>query len=263
MVFDVLRKMFRSGYYAVYGGKGKNIKINNEDYTISAYVARGINSAIDETPLKLLINLAVFRNTDTLFDIGGNVGVIALMLAKKMKPGSVIHSFEPAPLSFKFLEDTARVQKGNAKIIAVNYAVGNNNNKLYFTNDGNSCTNHISAEKVPGTISVDGITIDSYSRDNKVVPQVIKIDVEGAEYWALDGMKTMLKNNNCSVLVEIHRDYLEANQIDGNMFGNIISFIGYKVYDEKGEEINGKQIIDKTCVILSKGPLPQSVFKVD
>ena len=49
----ILRKAFRSSYYALYGKAGKNIKINNEDYTVSAHIARGIASEIDEVPLKL------------------------------------------------------------------------------------------------------------------------------------------------------------------------------------------------------------------
>jgi len=258
----LLKRIFRFSYYSVYGMGGKKIKINNEDYTISAYVSRGVNSTIDEVPLKLLINLAKYRNADVLFDIGGNIGVIALMLAKKMKPASTIYSFEPAPVSFKYLKDTARVQKENAKIIPVNYAVSNNNNKLYFTNDGNSCTNHISAENEPGTITIDSITIDSFCQKNNVVPQVIKIDVEGAEFWALEGMKETLRNNNCSVLVEIHQQYLLDNNISSDMFSSLIDSVGYKVFNEKGDEIESRSIFRNTCVILAKESLPKSIFQV-
>ena len=257
---SILRRIFRRCYYLVYGTSGRNIKINNEDYTVSAHVSRGINSVIDEVPLKLLINLCT--NADTLFDIGGNIGVIATILAKKMKPGSVIYSFEPAPLSFKYLSDTARVQKGNARIVPVNYAVSNNNNKLYFTNDGNSCTNHISSEKEAGTISVDSITIDAFCQDKGVIPQVLKIDIEGAEYWALEGLQKTLKNNDCTVLVEIHHGYLESNNINGKMFEKLIGSAGYKVFNASGNEIRGEQIMNNSCVILSKKTLPENIFRI-
>ena|ERR1700733_10656656 len=257
---DILRKLFRAFYYTVYGAKGKKIKINSETYTVSAHVARGINNTIDEVPLKLLINLA--SNADVLFDIGGNIGVIAMILSGKMKKDSVVYSFEPAPLSFKYLADTARVQKGNAKIIPVNYAVGNNNNKLYFTNDGNSCTNHIASADEPNVISIDCITIDSYCAKNKVIPQVIKIDIEGAEYWALEGMQQTLKNNNCKVLVEIHQKYLMDKHIDGKMFARIINSIGYKVFDAGGNEITGEEMINHTCVLLAKETIPENVFRI-
>lgn len=257
---DILRNIFRSSYYLLYGQSGKNIKINNEDYRVSAYVARGIKNTIDETPLKLLTNLS--KNADILFDVGGNIGVIAMILAGKMKAGSVIYSFEPAPLSFKYLKDTARVQKGKAKIIPVNLAVSNNNDKLYFTNDGNSCTNHISTADEAGTISIDSITIDSFCKANNVIPQVIKIDIEGAEYWALQGMQQTLKTNNCQVLVEIHTGFLLDNNITSEMFGNLVDSIGYKAFNTSGEEIKTDMIMDNDCVILAKEKPAADIFRI-
>ncbi len=257
----MLKRIFRYFYRLLYLKSGKGIKINNEDYNVSAYVARGINSVIDETPLKLLINLS--RNAETVFDIGGNIGVIAVILAKKMQPGTTIYSFEPAPLSYQYLEDTARVQKGNARIITVNNAVSNNNEKLAFTNDGNSCTNHISTQQEEGTVLIDAITIDSFCEKSKVIPQVMKIDIEGAEYWALEGMQKTLKNNNCMVLVEIHGAFLTENHINGAMFGNIVDNIGYKVYNTKGEEIRGSEIMENACVILAKSKPDDAIFKIN
>jgi len=259
---NLLRKLFRFSYYSVYGKSGKKIRIDNEEYTISAHVSRGVSNTLNETPLKLLTNLATMVNTDVLFDIGGNIGVISMILAKKMKPGSVIYSFEPAPLSYKYLADTARVQKGNARIVPVNNAVSNNNGKLYFTNDGNSCTNHIAAENEAGTISIDAITIDVFCSKNLVIPQVMKIDIEGAEYWALEGMQQVLKNNNCHVLVEIHESYLRDNNITGKMFGSLVDAIGYKVYNVKGAVIKSDEIMNNSCVILAKDILPAKVFEV-
>jgi FkbM family methyltransferase len=257
---SVLRKAFRFSYFTIFGKSGKNIRINGEDYTVSAHVARGINNTIDEVPLKLLSNLA--KTANILFDIGGNIGVIATILSKKMKHGSVIYSFEPAPLSYEYLADTARVQKGNAKIIPVNFAISNNYDKLQFTNNGNSCTNHIATDIEPNVISIDCITIDGFCSQNKVVPEVMKIDIEGAEYWALEGMQHTLKNNNVTVLVEIHQGYLAVHKIDGPMFGKIIDNIGYRAFTSTGKEIPGDQVIKYSCVILSRNKLADEIFNI-
>ncbi|MES2701160.1 MAG: FkbM family methyltransferase [Bacteroidota bacterium] len=257
---DVLRKVFRASYYALYGKKGKGIKINNEDYNVSAYVSRGISKIVDETPLKLLINMS--RNARIVFDVGANVGVIAIMVAKRMQPGTIIYSFEPAPLSYKYLADTARVQDGNAKIIPQNYAISSENGKLYFTNDGDSCTNHIAAQNDPNVIAIEALTLDSFCQKNKVVPEVIKVDIEGAEYWALEGMQQTLKNNNCSVLMEIHDAFLRAHNIDGKMFGRVVDAIGYKVFNTAGQQIGNDEIMQHTCVIIAKQKPAEEVFKI-
>ena len=121
-VKNIFRTIFRKVYYAAYGSNGKQVTINGESYTTSAHIARGIQSTIDETPLKILTRLA--KDADILFDVGANVGIISLILSKKMKPGSHIYSFEPVPGTFVFLKDTARVQQGNATIHAFNNAIG-------------------------------------------------------------------------------------------------------------------------------------------
>jgi FkbM family methyltransferase len=256
----MLKKIFRFLYYLLYGESGKTIKINNEDYRVSAYVSRGIKSSINETPLKLLANLT--KNAALVFDIGANIGTIAIILSKKMKPGTVIYSFEPVPLSFKYLADTARVQQGNATIRPVNFAISNKNERLYFTNNGSSCRNHISAASEPGTVAIEAITIDDFCRKNNVIPEVLKIDIEGAEYWALEGMQQTLKENNCHVLLEIHKGFLTDNNIDGAKIGSLIDKIGYKVFNEAGTEIPSREIMDHACVILSKERPAASVFKI-
>lgn len=247
---NLLRSVFRFSYYAVYGGSGKTIKINNTDYTVSAHIARGISRVIDELPLKLLTNLA--KKADTVFDVGANVGIIATMVAREMKPGTTIYSFEPAPLSFKYLADTARVQKGSAAIKPFNFAVSSSTGKLYFTNDGNSCTNHVAKEDEANVIAVEALSLDAFCKQHRVVPDVIKVDIEGAEYWALQGMEQLLKDNNINVLMEVHANFLIENNITGAMFAEIIDRIGYKVYSAEGKEINSSDILTKACVIIAR-----------
>ena len=257
---NILRKLFRSLYYAVYGKGGKVIKINNEDYNVSAYVARGINSVIDEVPLELLVNLC--RNADMVLDVGGNIGVVAMIVAKKMKPGSRMHSFEPGPGAFRYLADNARVQSGNAKITAHNYAISNENGKIQFTDGADATTNHIADQANANTVAIDAITIDWFCEKHKIAPQVIKVDIEGAEYWALEGMQQTLKNNNCRVLMEIHQTFLQEHNIDSKMFGQIIDAVGYKVYNEQGKQVGNDQVMYNTCVILSRDYPGDDVFKI-
>lgn len=213
-------------------------------------MARGIKRQIDEAPLKILSNIC--KNKNTLLDIGGNIGIIAAILSKKMPKGSVIYSFEPAPLSFKYLADTARVQKGNARIVPVNNAVSNNTEKIYFTNNGSSCTNQISTANAANTIAIQPIRIDDFCRENNIVPELIKIDIEGAEYLALDGMRKTLKNTNCIVLVEIHKKQLVDSNVTNEMFAQLIEDIGYNIYDTKGKNADSNRVLDHECIILSR-----------
>ncbi len=255
-----LRGLFRQLYYAVYGKAGKSITINNEAYQVSAHTARGINSVIDELPLKLLGNLV--KDADVVFDIGANIGVISIILSKKMKQGATIYAFEPAPNTFVYLKDTARVQTGNAVIIPFNNAISNKQEVLQFTNLERTTRNHVVTGNQPGTIAVKAITIDAFCAEHKVVPQVMKIDVEGAEYWALLGMEQTLKQNDCTILVEIHPEYLASHGITAAMFQDFIQLVGYKVFNTAGQELHAAEILNNIIVILARKQPASAVFIV-
>jgi FkbM family methyltransferase len=47
-------------------------------------------------------------------------------------------------------------------------------------------------------------TLDDFCRSRRIVPDVIKIDVEGAELKALRGAETFLRSRRGSILLEVH-----------------------------------------------------------
>jgi hypothetical protein len=47
-------------------------------------------------------------------------------------------------------------------------------------------------------------TLDAFCRSRKIVPDVVKIDVEGAEMKALRGAETFLRSRRGSIFLEVH-----------------------------------------------------------
>ena len=95
-----------------------------------------------------------------------------------------------------------------------------------------------------------------------VVPNVMKVDIEGAEYWALLGMQHTLRNDDITVLIEIHPEYLASAGITSSMFEEYIKSIGYKVFNTSGSEIPALEIMRNTLVILARRKRDASVFNV-
>ena len=59
-------------------------------------------------------------------------------------------------------------------------------------------------------ISVDTISLDNYCKVNELTPNVLKIDVEGAEKQVIEGfMETLRKGKNPILFVEILRIWSE------------------------------------------------------
>ena len=132
-----------------------------------------------------------------VFDVGANVGTIALPLSKISKK---VYAFEPDSDIFTKLQYNVELNSEIKNIIIVPLALTNNSskNKVEFykraSRDGNCMVNSgISGlKKMPfniiSTSSVYCSTIDDFMKDENIqCIDFIKIDVEGSEYDVLKG----------------------------------------------------------------------------
>jgi FkbM family methyltransferase len=227
---------------------------------VSAHIARGINPVNNEVPYKLLRKLV--EKADVVFDIGANVGIISVLISKAMKDGSSIYSFEPLPSTCRVLVDNARVQKGNATVVPFNLAMSNAVGDVYFTNKEDPTENNILHEPQVGSVLVKSTTVDVFCAEHKVIPQVIKVDVEGAEYFVLEGMIKTLQQNDCVVLMEIHDGMLQEFGVNEQQFATLLGQTGYHLYNDKGDELPYNKVFSSSCIVLSKKPLDRAVFAV-
>ena len=124
-----------------------------------------------------------------VLDIGAHHGQTALAYVCAF-PDCRIFAFEPSGHNFMVLQHATG---GHPSIIAVNAAVSDQAGRLYMrhhseTSQGHSITSVIGSDTEP----VDAITIDQFCADRKVLPDLIKIDVEGHEQQVLAGARRML-----------------------------------------------------------------------
>jgi FkbM family methyltransferase len=159
--------------------------------------SRGVGyTASLDTEVKYLVGL--HNENFTLFDIGANIGNYSLMV-KKLFPKSIIYSFEPSKTTFDQL-----VQNTKSELSITPYQIGfgeeRKQTNLYSDKAGSemASTYHrqfgnaeIEFNRIE-TINID--TLDNWVHQNKVTPDFVKIDVEGAELSVLRGSINVLKN---------------------------------------------------------------------
>lgn len=123
----------------------------------------------------------------TSFDVGGQWGYDALVLAK-LTGGRVI-SFEAEPSFCEVMRWTFSNNPGLSPLLSVRHGwVG------------------ARSDPAGGQVTLDEV---AYSEDG-FVPDVIKIDIEGAELDALRGAKRILHERKPSLIIETHSEDLEA-----------------------------------------------------
>ncbi len=150
---------------------------------------------------------------DIAFDIGANVGYFTLLMARRVGPGGHVVAFEPDPLVVEYLRGNIAQNEDRlgASIGTVNTAVGRHSESRPFTPGSRISRGKLGSE--PGPLMVDVVTlgdaIESYG-----TPQLIKIDVEGAESELLEGAAECLATLRSSIIIEAHSEQLERRCLD-------------------------------------------------
>lgn len=154
-----------------------------------------------------------FDKDDTIWDIGANVGTYCCYLALK---GHEIKAFEPISYNYNLLNKNIKLNKLNnieAYCLAFNDTTKLDNIYMKFDKVGWGCNNF--GDKIDwngkdefnakNQETVVGYSIDDFiEKFNLLVPNHIKIDVDGIEHKIINGMKTTLKNKNLkSIYIEL------------------------------------------------------------
>jgi FkbM family methyltransferase len=149
----------------------------------------------------------VVREGSVVYDIGANAGFFTLMAAKLTGPSGRVFAFEPAPRNCGFIRKHADLNRCR-NVSVFEMAVSSANGDAFFDFGADACQGHLSDQ---GTLKVFTVTIDSLVYDRSVpAPDVIKIDVEGAEADVLKGALQTLRQSRPTVLLATHS--FEARQ---------------------------------------------------
>jgi len=158
-----------------------------------------------------------------IYDIGAHIGFHSLYFAKLVGENGKVYSFEPNPTNFERFNFILNKNENIKKMTKVfNIAVSDKTETVEFivNNDiesGRSCGNFIEKsdtfwsdnvykEKNFIKTKVKTVNIDSLKEELNIndSPDIIKIDVEGAEYLVLLGAKKTLETKKPILFMEIH-----------------------------------------------------------
>lgn len=172
-----------------------------------------------------------------VLDIGANIGYFSVYFCELMNDSKNLFVFEPTPDNLTYLNRNISHYK---TIRVIEKAVSNKNGKANFfvdnlTGQNNSLLSDyrgfdyvvknsgVTAEKK--IIEVDTITIDSFMKQEypSESPDFIKIDVEGAELFALQGMKKTLELHLPTIMVEVSENVAEILKMFNNLGYVVIS----------------------------------------
>lgn len=147
----------------------------------------------------------------TFLDLGAHRGYYTLLASKLVGEKGRVFAFEPAPENFALLATNV---KGRSNVTLVQKAVSNKSGTAKFFLSPDASVTH-SLYQVGDNwqwIEVEVTSLDEFFRDKDLRIDFIKMDIEGAEMSALEGMAELIKKNeNLKIVTEFRPGFLEKS----------------------------------------------------
>ena len=166
-------------------------------------------------------------------DIGAHVGYFTLLAARQVGTEGRVYSFEPEPTNFRLLQENIKAN-GYQNVLATQKAVSDAAGSAQLVlssrdNGTHSLFGHSTSEE--NIVSVKVTSLDEFLT-GEGWPKVdfIKMDVEGAEMKAFEGMKRVLKGfPEVKLVMEFNPALLRNASVDPADFLNKPSEFGFSI----------------------------------
>jgi len=183
-----------------------------------------------------------------LFDIGAHAGIVSALFCAG-RPTNKVYSFEPSPVSQKRLEAIRALNQIEDRMFIQAAAIGRDRAKLEMLLDpvgGMVQIQHFehAGWAEPQRIEIDVESIPQAAERLGVIPDFIKLDIEGYEYEALQGALPFLSAHQPLLLFELHSNYLEERGLSPRQVVTMLSDCGYVFSTYTGQPLSAKFISD-------------------
>jgi len=193
----------------------------------------------------------IVKSGDVVLDLGANIGYFTILFAKIVGENGKVVAFEPESKNFQILKKNIS-ENGYNNVILENKAVSEKNGStVLFTGTKSSGANRIYEPKKAQEWrkkekqqefeknEIETVSIDKFLNEKEIEKvNFIKIDIEGGEFFALKGMKNILKNPDLKIFMEWDRPALEDSGIKPIEVLELLkqeNFIIYYVHDIKNK----------------------------
>jgi FkbM family methyltransferase len=178
------------------------------------------------------------KKGDVVLDIGANIGYYTLIFAKLVGGEGKVFAFEPDPTNFTLLKKNVEIN-GYKNVIMVQKALSNKTGKikLYLSEDNKGDHRIYDSGDNRQSIEIESIRLDDCFKNYNGGIDFIKMDIQGAEGGALQGMSNLLnKNKNVKIVTEFWPIGLKGFGIEPEDYLKLLLKHGFKLYHTNEEK---------------------------
>ena len=201
----------------------------------------------DETILLVIKKISDQKKT-FLLDCGSNYGFYSFYLAS-LSVGNQVLAFEASPktfASFKANLDLNNFKKINFRNVAISEISGKFVSFYESHNDWESSATH-NKFKNTKIVTIETTTIDQelLNKDLNSFAVIIKLDIEGNEFNAIQGGKDTILKYEPLIIIELSRYNFNNQNYNFDYFKKFLNDSKYKIYDDKLVLLNTETLINR------------------
>ena len=167
-------------------------------------------------------SIEISKKANVIFDVGCNIGINSILF-NQFSSVNKIYLFEPNPGALSVAVENAILNNFAEKVRIFNYCISNKNDELikfYSVLEGAAGSIYKDFSKTASDLGssydVKTKTIDKVCEDETIIPDFVKIDVEGHEFQVLEGASKTALNGKTQFLVEMHSSNLLSMEENSN-----------------------------------------------
>ena len=179
------------------------------------------------------------KEGDIVLDVGAHIGYYTLMLAKSVGTKGKVFSFEPEPHNVEVLKKNISINNYlNITLESKGVSNTSKNCKLYSGLSSSGASRIFKPERILSNynkepINIQTLVLDEYFSKLDLLDKIdfVKMDIEGAEILALEGMQKILKKSkNLKLFIEFNKEALEDSGSNPKDLLDMLENNGFMIY---------------------------------
>jgi len=255
MAYNGIKKLAYSMINFVTGNKGVQRTINQFKIKFPAHWSRYYESDYEKDNYNFLRNQV--KPGMHIIDIGAHLGLFAVVSSQLAGDTGKIVCFEPTPGTYAVLNQTLKLNQCN-NVIPVQGAVSDKEGTaIFYVSEIGGCNSNSlvknKPEKETKGYEVKLFTIDKIVQQYALIPNLIKIDAEGAELDVLKGGLNTFQKFRPILILGLHPDVINKKGDSLENIWDLLHESGYQVKENdnkvtKTDFCNRTLLFDVHCI---------------
>jgi len=177
------------------------------------YIGHSILKSKSYEPHVTSVVKRLLKEGDVFLDIGANVGYFTMLASSLVKSSGKVIAFEPNPQNLQLIY-SSMFESNTANVDIYPYAVSDKKAILKFTTVGSNGGVVTESAKVQQYYFLVPAVVTDEVLGNEEKINLIKIDIEAHEPYAIRGMEKLIKRLKPKIITEFHPWAMKINNLE-------------------------------------------------